>query len=493
MKLEPIHLSNVQDFNHLITHLQELNLIHIHTQDNQQKITSASFQELQKHCLKSSENDIYLLDDVAKYLQEADDKDIHTSTVTFITQENQSINLEQIKADINLLTQLQQPTEMIKFLQVLNLNEYTDLSLPPISTIYEITQTKQFFDNRELFFSIAMQNNSLGLLISMLSYAQAIASLSINEIITLPKALHYTDSIKFTIELLEITLKQQMKLKSALLEQWAESKHDNLDEINKWIKEINEDNAKIILFNQQLLAYCIQYIELAETLKSRFKHISTDDPTLEKTRKSLAKLTAEIKRIHRNETLKSIVVYTVLIGLPLLLLAALSIVICLLLPITLMMTVPILLGISLIALLITLFIESLNEGISTLYDLIDNTFTLLFSDQEQCIIKLQNQVNQLQNDLIIAEEFPKISKELYESAKLYNSLIPILTTNMEETIKIDDEIEKKFPSKEPYDSKTGSPADLGLFGRKRSQSEIEAEADKIQAQPQRSRSSSNLF
>lgn len=490
MKLEPLHFSNVQDFNQLIAHLQELNLIHIHTQDNQQKITSASFQELKKHCFKSSENDIYLLEDIIKYLQETDEKDIRASRIAFITKDDRLITLKQIKADANLLSQLQQPTEMIKFLQVLNLNQYAYVSLPPINTTYEITKTKQFFDNSELFFSIAMQNNSLGLLISMLSYTQAIASLSIHQIITLPKALHYTDSIKFTIALLEITLKQQIKLKSAILEKRAESKQDNLDELNKWIKEINENIAKINLFNQQLLAYCIQYIELAETLKSRFKLITTNDPTLEKTRKALAKLTAEIKRIHRNELLKSMAVYSVLIGLPLLLLATVSIVIYLFLPLTFMMIIPLLLGISLLTLLLTPFIDSLNESISKLYNILDNTFTLLFSAQEHSVIKLQNQVNQLQNDIIIAEGFPKISKELYESATLCHSLIPLLTASLAETIKIDEEIGKKFPPKDPCDPKTGSPIiDHGLFSRKRSLSNSE----QIQDPTQRPRSSSSVF
>ena len=478
MILNPLRFKTAQDVDHFIKRLQMSGLISIETKEGQQYISSSSYLTLGKNLLKANENAIYFLDDVQQFLKNASSEEINASTIVFSSSTIQKITLAEIKEHPkNTLSSLQWSAEPLFIIKRLNPAAFSTQPFPVLTTAEDIKKARTVFDNSDLYFAMNMIYNNVKF-IEQLPPKSLLKETEMS--IPIPsKVVNFINY--FNIDILKITLIQEIKLKSHLLNQMNSLKNQQeKDMLNQWIKVIDENNLKTKTLFKLLINFTKYHHDKTEVAKLKYQQIITSDPTLEKTKNQIADLISEAKiqkkQLKKQQSLfnilKPLAVYSLLIGLPI---VAFSLSLTLLVFLAPVLLPPTLIACGLTLLLLgTLMLttslgNTLTRGISNIKKSIEEKFSLEEKLTKIEAIKAEYEV--LQSHVNFATEYSKVEKELDATDKENNAIKITLDTNLLEINGIEVTEQLKSDKITPDAASNHSINDVSLFRHKRSDSD----------------------
>ena len=485
MNLEPVRFKNTKDLLSFIDRLYKSGHITLGTKDNQQKITSVS-EQFNTLFLKSRDGSIYLLEDVQQFVQEASDEDIAATKASFviakknkgflpqidallqnlkeargddiasskanstIAEEDKTVTLAQIKADSGLYAQIERDTSLVSSITMINLTIYSYTEFPSLKTIKDIKAAKEVFDNTNVHRGVKSS-------ISGLSIGQSIGSIfiSLNKLIftiaeeyPLPKKVSELFQ-RTNLDILRLALTQEAKLKAHILTQRAlSSNQQEIEELNKWISELDKNNEKTKELLQNIKKFLNNQCDKIKTAQTKYK-VLTQNPLspeeLLQQKNALLVQAAErkkqLERLEKKEklynVLKPIAVYGTLIG-PLLLLAAgLLTVTLLFIPVLLPLTVLILTGLVGLTFWFSSDIQDRIEDKFSLY----NERMAIESNDDEALIEL---------NMKFVEYFSPIEKDLELCAMEYRAFVETVEADLQEIALLD--------ASEPLNKKSEVPS-----------------------------------
>jgi hypothetical protein len=410
--------------------------------------------------LKAEDGNLYLIEDIKQYMSQASEDELNASRITFKNSENNPITLAQIKANLNLIKDLSTISwETSQYISSWNDKLYSDSTLPSLKTVDEINNAKKSYNNTKVHVSIGHSKAVIPLL--------QIAS-NLSKILTgveVPNSLRSADFINsMQKDFLKITLIQEAKLKHHLLNQIKGlANQQDVDAINQWIKEIEENNSKTkellqivldSLKNHQRItnAARLKYSQLSESI------IKENEAKIQELKKEEATQLELIDKLEKRErVLHRPTVNGIFFGVPILVIAALSVSVSLIVtPFIGLVAAVVAVGLS--AGIAFLFTESLISLYRTLFQKIDLSF--LVSSDIKKLEGMENQRSTLQKDVFFWNEYNKLDAQFRVTGGNHDALIGALESDLKEIEVFGKQLEAPTATQEP---KATSISALSMF------------------------------
>lgn len=399
--------------------------------------------------LKATDGNLYLVQDLKKYIDQASAEELGASSITFKSKgsDNKSITLAQIKENLDLIQTLE-PIDWVnsQFISKWNDKLYADVPFPALNTTEEINQAKKLYDNTSITAGTKLSSSMLQFGQDFTEFAQKLSDIPIVTPIKLTDVINSMQK-----DFLKITLIQEAKLKLHLLNQRSNlTNQKDIDSVNQWIKEIEENNANTKELLKKIIAFLKHHQTRAKAAKA--KYLQFNPETMKGSKARLDELKEKEQKqqrlvdklVERERILRNVVANVLFFGLP-------AVVIIALIVIPAVFASP-LIGLGVMALVlglsagaIALFAEKIASFYSTLPHKFN--FSLGKSEAEQ-LEQMSIERNRLAKDVYFWNEYNKLDPELREMGGKDDALIEALETDLREIKTFEDQLDAPKPSAE---------------------------------------------
>ncbi|MBL7481724.1 hypothetical protein [Legionella bononiensis] len=426
MILSPLRFNNSQSFYDFIIRLQNSGLVQIVTINGRQKIVRASLQNLESKFLKANDNNIYFLDDVLEFLHQETAESLSHSSIRFIDSQHKEVTLSQIKSDLTLCNELQGSKEPVLLMERMNPVLYSSSPFPSLDKLEDVLNAKTKYANAPFHDSVKGAKNRLGLILNISLVSKSLMTLTGNEIIPIPTPFQATELIThINKDLLKITIIEEIKLKLYLLNQIEQSTNlQKKAELTRWVDELDVNISNIKEIQHNLSEILTDQRDKIQKAKNKFLQIVHHDATLytihNKIRDLKNKIQVQEQDLQRLESnykiLKPLAVYGVMVGLPVLAVAAVIFVSGLLLPTMYFAMALAFISVILITLGLLsqtqLFTNKITDGLTQLQGSIEAKFDNTLEQKRSEINHLKSQVATLEIDVKFASDFVEVEPSL---------------------------------------------------------------------------------
>ncbi|WED42686.1 hypothetical protein [Legionella cardiaca] len=290
MLLLPIHFEEAKDVITFLETLEKSGAIEIRKQDLKPQIIVKE----KHHLLKGNDGNIYFLKDILNYLEQASSEDLATSKITFPSAKG-PISLKQLKDDFSIAEHLMGFQEGWSYIEKWNLNIYSELQLPSLTTTEEIKRARSIYDNSKLYALINTTMFGLTVQETILSSAQALLLLVNQTPLQVPLPNSAADFIStLSKDFLKATAIQENKIKHHLLNEIKKTTNqDDVEELTKWVKAIDDNNAKIQEVLKKLKQLLKNHRDVIDKAKAHYTQLMEEGVTVEERTKKLEMLNTE--------------------------------------------------------------------------------------------------------------------------------------------------------------------------------------------------------
>ncbi|KTD49274.1 hypothetical protein [Legionella quateirensis] len=479
MILSPLRFNNSQSFYKFIKRLQKSRLLEIETNNGLQKMTSSTSPHLGSKFLKANDNNIYFLDDVFKFLKQESPESINQSSIRFFDLQNNEVTLAQLKSDLTLCTELQWSKEPVLLMERMNPVLYSSSPFPSLGKLEDVLNAKTQYANASFHNSVKSAKNLLDLILNMSLLSKSLLNLTGTEIIPIPAPFQTTQLIThIKKDLLKITLIEEIKLKHYLLNQIELSKdQQKKSELTHWVDELDVNISNIKEIQHNLSKILTNQRDKIQKAKNKYLQIVQNDATLYTIHNKIRDLKNKIQvqehdleRLESNYTiLKPLAVYGVMVGLPVLAVAAVIIVSGIVLPslyfaIALAFISLILITLGLLS-QTQLFTHKFTDGLTQLQGSIEAKFDNTLEQKRSEINHLKSQVGTLEIDVKFASDFVEIEPSLNLSLENINLLNDEIEADLHEIEQIEGTAGTQNKTKSTDRVFTSKAGDVSLFSR----------------------------
>ena len=416
--LQAIRFNDPSELNQFILYLEDQNLISIEDKEGTHQIQFIT----EANCfLKAKNGDTYLLEAVQKFVDEASDADIKEFADTFLTKEGQEVTLAQLKAQPELFNQLLGDAEFISLLKLLNPSWYENIGQLKFANVEDIEALKALFSNEKLVRNIKFGTS----LFNIISSLESINSTPGEDSFSVIELEFFDQKIvtrKILVDILKLSLLQELTLKFHLLEELKNSRTIEIKQaINEWVQATDDNIQSAKSFLNHSLKLLAKKQASVKTAIGRYELLTEDGFSQESAKLEIEKLQAAIaikeKKIESKasllDTLKPVVFFSVALGLPLLTIGLILLMVGLFAtPAALAITgsvIALLLG----SLLFDAVANKIADSIFKPVDKIINYFTDKSENEQKDIVQMQKQVFHLEQDIKLVNDFA-INREIYE-------------------------------------------------------------------------------
>ncbi|CEG56134.1 hypothetical protein [Legionella fallonii] len=496
MPLQPIRFKTAQELNDFLDYLETLNLITL--EDGAVKTTP----ELDKQFIKASDGSIYLLNDLLQFLNEASEEEIAASEPSFFignaalifnTANLKPVTLAQLKADPNLIEQLT-PVNLAPIFSSLNPKLYSDDALPSLVGAKNIEEVKKSYNNERLSQLVIKASSSFSSLfpsletLSAASVGSLLPLVSLKKPMLVPFAFKGSDLFPDTLrDIYKITLMQQIKLKYRLLEELEVVPGlEEQQQLKQWIEAIDKENAAIKKLSSTVLEQLEVHTETVKEVQERYAKMLEEDPSGEKLKAEIEAKIKEAKELFDSaknlepifDVLKPILVYSTMVALYVLFLAALIVTLML----TAIWTAPIpLLGLTLLAIesiAAPLLAIPLVMGIFELGQLIRNKFDDVLKEKYTKNQELSLEVVSLQVDELFRSTVVSLySQEFIDNGPDHDAFVDMLWEDSVDVNTFEAELAEKMPRIATMKPKVSVVNPFNLFPSARTSDRAKGEAE----------------
>ena len=296
MMLQAIHFEKAQDITNFIDRLVTSDAIEIDKKKSRISIKKTNY------LLQASDDNVYFLDDIRRYIEVASDEDIAASTLTIVTKGNLRVTLAQLKADKRLIDTLSPPLNIWEFIQQWNVNCYSDFSaLERMRTDDDIHQAKMTYDNHKWHDVVTFNKTSSSL---------AIRSHIANEELRFQMMLAPTDKTLFSNlfvmstmhkDFLTVTLLQESKIKQHLLNatKFTEGKFAK-EALREWIEAIERHNITARDVLQVMIKACDEISKMVEDANAKYAGSCRTPMALKREKQVRDALARDIKALQKS-------------------------------------------------------------------------------------------------------------------------------------------------------------------------------------------------
>jgi hypothetical protein len=397
--------------------------------------------------LKAVDGNLYLVDDLKKYINQASEQELNASRITFKSADNQFITLAQIKENLDLIQKLE-PIDWrnSQYISLWNDKLYADEPFPALNTMEEIKQAKNLYNNSEIHNNIKLSASMLQFARSMSDFAESFAKFPILTPVTSTDVINSMQK-----DFLKITLIQEAKLKHHLSNQLSHlNTQQEIDSIKQWIKEIEENNSNTKELLQKIIEFLKQHQAAAKAAKTKYSQSNPDKMseaqarldalrTNEKTQQQLID-----KLVDREHILRNVIANVLFFGLPAVVIMAITVIPA--------VFISPLLGIGLLILALGLSVGAIflfGERIASFYSTLPEklNFSLAKNDIEK-LEQIQTERYPLEKDVYFWNEYNKLDADFKKTGCSHEVLIEALESDLKEIKEFEEQLAAPTPSAE---------------------------------------------
>lgn len=423
-----------------------------------------------KNFIISTEGFVYFLNDIKNYLTCASEKELKDSNIRFKASDNEIISLSQLKNQSSLFDKIKPSLNTYLLLTKVNLNLFQSKSLPSLNSMKDINEALIQFNTKD-FHDLTRRHLSE---IELIKY-------SLNRTSLERFYSHFKYITSLHKDLLKLTILEEDKLKNHLSNELTKlSNQEEITAVNDWIATIVQNREETLKYFQEL-SDCLSDIQtFIADKKLRYQRIADNDPTLEKTKEKINRLSAEkipleskVQDKENNLIRSQVLAVGGILFAPVILLPIVALTLVITLAPAFLMIAAGITALYAIALIVTF---SINDTYQKAISAIENLVSKPLDDLKEQLTDLNHTLEYAKEDVIFMQDYPEwhdnfipqfgnpnhIMKELYSDIRELSQLRPAIV--LENT-----PIHKPAPS-------SASAGKVGLFGSKEKNEASETES-----------------